>query len=272
MPRATPGLTVKPPFSMECWINSGDGNFTDIMGESGAGLDSANSGGNFGGARLSYGGNDAGGPNLQLYICNGNGTTRNSVGTPANSLPLNTWHHCVATYDGTNTVLYIDGVLQIADSTSLAGANTENIDTWTPFSLGGSFWQTNGGVLLPVRSYKGLLDEPAVYNYILSPAQVSAHYAAQNSGYAAAVTNDPNGGPFLYYRMNCLSYTNSPPSLYPIAVNYGTAPVSGQYQAGMTPGGVSDPPISSLPTNAVATPGNGMFSCVDAGTRIHPST
>jgi hypothetical protein len=260
VPRSTPALTLKPPMSLECWVNSSSTGFSDLLGESGAGLNAAADGGNWGGVRLSYGGNDAGGPNLQFYVCNGSGTTRNSVGTPANSLPTGQWHHCVATYDGTTTMLYIDGVLQTSDSTSLAGANTENPDTWTPFSLGGSFWQTNGGTMLPVRSYQGQLDEVAVYTNILTQAQVSAHYAAVSGNYPQTITNDRA---LLYYRMDCQIYTNPPATLYPIAVNYGSAPESGFYQSGITPGAVPGPAMPTLGTNVLAAPGNGMFSCVD---------
>lgn len=264
VPRANPALTLVPPMSLECWINSSSTAFSDILGESGAGLDAPVNGGNFGGIRLSYGGNDSGGPNLQFYVCNGNGSTRNSVATAANTLPLGQWHHCVATYDGTNTVLYIDGAASVTDNSALAGANTENPDTWTYFSMGGSFWQTNGGVMLPARSYNGALDEVAVYTNILTAAQVSAHFAAASSGnYPQTVTND---GALLYYRMDCRGYTNPPSSLYPIAVNYGSAPVSGLYPSGVIPGGISGPVISTVGSNVVAAPGNGMFSCVDAGT------
>jgi len=261
VPRTTPALTMRPPFSFECWINSSSAAFGDIMGEGGGnGLNASNGGGNFGGVRLSYGGNNTGGANLQFWVANGNGTTRNSVGTPANSLPTGSWHHCVATYDGTNTILYIDGVQQANDSTSLAGANTMNIDTWSPFTIGGAFWENNG----PNRETYATLDEVAVYTNILSPAQVSAHFQAgtTSGNYVQTITNDR---PLLYYRMDCPGFTNPPVTICPEAVNYGSAAVNGTYLSGVPPGAVPGPGNNVLGTNVLAAPINGVISCVDAG-------
>src|SRR5262249_872780 len=55
---------------------------------------------------------------------------------------------------------------------------------------------------------------------------------------------------------------------YPTAVNYGSAPVNGAYPGGIVPGGITRPGIAGLGTK-VATPGNGILSCVDAGQ--HPT-
>lgn len=267
VPRTTPALTLRPPITLEAWINTSSLGFNDIFGEGGgSGYDAPNNGGTYGGIRLSYAGNNAGGPALAFYVANGNGTTRNEVLTPANSLPTGQWHHCVATYDGTNTLLYIDGVLQASDSSSLAGANTENPDTWSPLTLGGAFWQSNNVVMSPGRNFIGTEDEIAVYTNILTSTQISTHYAAVSGGnYPQTITND---GAVLYYRMDCQTYTNPPATSYPIAVNYGSAPEPGFYQSGSSPGAVAGPPITTLGSNTVvvAAPGNGIISGVDANT------
>src|SRR4029077_18563687 len=66
------------------------------------------------------------------------------------------------------------------------------------------------------------------------------------------------------YRMDAPAYTTPEPNLFPIAVNYGSAPPDGAYPGGVTPGGVAGPLILGLGTN-VAAPINGIISCVDAG-------
>jgi len=260
VPRINPALTMMPPLSFEVWVNSSSTAFSDIIGQGGNGLNSAAGAGNWGGIRMNYGGNNAGGPNLQIFVANGNGSTRNGVGTPANSLPVGLWHHCVATYDGTTALLYVDGVL-LLNTTALSGANTEAIDTWSPLTIGDGLWQGSGTG--PTRSYTGLLDEVAIYTNILSGSQVSAHYAAGtvNGNYKQTVVND---SPLLYYRMDAPGFVNPDSSVFPTAVNYGSAPVNGAYPGGIVPGGIAGPPIAGLGTN-IAAPGNGILSCVDAG-------
>jgi hypothetical protein len=262
VPRVSPRLTLVPPFTMETWVNSGSTAFSDLISESGNGLNGVPGGGTWGGARLCYAGNNGGGPALQLYVANGSGTTRNDVSTPANSLPLNSgWHHCVATYDGTTTMLYIDGKL-LTTSTALSGANTMAPDSSTPLTIGDGLW--GGNSTGPSRSYYGGMDEVAIYTNILTPLQVTNHYLAattSGSNYMQTVIND---SPLLYYRMDCAGYTNAQPSFCPAAVNFGSAPVNGTYISGTRPGLVSGPSLVTLVTN-VASPINGVTACIDAG-------
>jgi hypothetical protein len=262
VPRLSPKLTLTPPFTMETWVNSGSTVFSDLISESGNGLNGVPGGGTWGGPRLCYAGNNGGGPALQLYIANGSGTTRNDVSTPANSLQLNTgWHHCVATYDGTTTMLYIDGQL-LTSSTALGGGNTMAPDTSSPLTIGSGLWQGNSTG--PSRGYTGGMDEVAIYTNILTPLQVTNHYLSgitSGSNYSQTVVND---NPLLYYRMNCRGFTNAAASVCPAAVNFGSAPVNGTYVSGTRPGYVSGPPIVTL-SNNVASPINGITACIDAG-------
>lgn len=260
VPRLTPALTLRPPLSLECWVNTSFTTFGDMFGEGGGtGLNVASGGGNYGGIRACWQGSATGG-SFEIYVANGNGTTRNFVSTPANDVSFGQWHHLVATYDGTTTVLYLDGVAVTTDSTTLAGANTMAPDTWSPFTIGGAFWADNG----IGRGFNGTLDEVAVYTNILTSTQVQNHYQAGTStgNYLQTVVND---GPLLYYRLDCQGYTNAPSSLYPTAVNYGSAPVNGAYQAGIVPGQVSGPAMSGWGSNNLATPINGVFSGINAG-------
>lgn len=78
------------------------------------------------------------------------------------------WHHFVATLDGTNVRLYVDGVLQVT-----AGA----------VASAGLTRATFGG-----QSLDGLIDEAAVYNTVLTPAQVLNHYTIGSAPLAGQLT------------------------------------------------------------------------------------
>jgi hypothetical protein len=253
VPRINPALTVRPPFSVECWVFPIDAGFHDLLGQSGSGLNSPGGGGNWAGFRLSQG-NPVGGPALQVFLASGTGSTRNSVSTPDGSLPTGVWDYCVATYDGTTVVLYINGQALATNSLPMA------IDTWTPFTIGGSMFYSG----YPHNRFKSAVEAVAVYTNALSDVQVTSHYLAATtpgSNYYQAVLS---GQPTLCYQMNCGSYTASNPLVYPAALNYGSASVNGTYMAGIVPGGVSGPGIPGAETN-LAAPINGILSCVDAG-------
>jgi Concanavalin A-like lectin/glucanases superfamily len=262
VPRLSPKLTLTAPFTMEVWIKTKSLTFSDLISEDGNGLNSAAGGGNWGGPRLCYAGNNGGGPALQLYIANGNGTTRNDVSTPANSLTTNGWNYCVATYDGTNTLLYIDGTLETS-STALGGANAMAIDTSTPLTIGDGLW--TGTAVGGQRAYTGDIDEVAIYTNLLSATQIQNHYLSgttSGSNYMQTVIND---SPLLYYRMDSAGYTNTAAASCPDAVNFGSAPVNATYLSGTRPGFVAGPSVLSN-SNFVASPIDGVTAGIDAGT------
>lgn len=258
VPRITPALTLQPPLTCEAWLCSSSTGFGDIIGQGGSGLNSPAGSGNFGGIRMSYGGNNSGGPNLVALVYTGSGGTFNNsstnIQTTSNSVSLGQWHHCVMTYDGTNVLLYVDGSSQGAGTTPMA------IDTWSPLTLGDGRWQ--GG---PTRPFSGVLDEVAVYTNVLPANRILAHFTAGTtttaSNYVQAVQADH---PLLYYRMDAPGYVTADPLSWPTAVNYGSAPVNAAYPGGIVPGGVSGPIILGLDTN-VAAPINGVLSGVNAG-------
>jgi hypothetical protein len=74
-----------------------------------------------------------------------------------------TTYHMVGTYDGTNLRLYVNGSL-------VAGPTAATMNLVASFARIGNDSAGN--------SFNGTLDEPAFYNYALSGAQISAHYAA----------------------------------------------------------------------------------------------
>ena len=91
------------------------------------------------------------------------------------------WMHVVFTSDGTTINLYTDGALRATDTGFVWGtdimANSVN-----PFIIG----DRNGGGL----SYKGVIDDVVVYDYPLTPTQVSNHWSVIWTP-AAMVTQPP---------------------------------------------------------------------------------
>jgi hypothetical protein len=75
-------------------------------------------------------------------------------------LPLYTWSHLAATYDGTTVRLYLDGV-QVA-----TWAVTGTIqDSQRPVVIGGNMWGEH---------FSGAIDDVRVYNFALNPDQIRA--------------------------------------------------------------------------------------------------
>lgn len=98
-------------------------------------------------------------------------TSRSIAGTEygystAPGIIADRWTHIVATYDGANTALYIDGsLINSSPAPELPAATTGT------FAIGDS----GTGQL---RKYLGVVDEVAVYATALSAARVAAHAAA----------------------------------------------------------------------------------------------
>jgi Concanavalin A-like lectin/glucanases superfamily len=93
------------------------------------------------------------------------GTTRNAYG-PVIRVDNGAWHHVVVVFDrDVGVTVYVDGVAR-----STAGALTGSLSNSTEFLLGRS------GSLLSA-SYRGDLDEVALYSGVLSAGRVQAHRA-----------------------------------------------------------------------------------------------
>ena len=82
-------------------------------------------------------------------------------------LPLNTWTHLAATFDGTTYRFYIDGVLHGSATGSLGPPNS------APLTIG------NSGTC---NSFGGLIDEPSIYNRALTQAEIQAIFTAGSTG------------------------------------------------------------------------------------------
>lgn len=103
------------------------------------------------------------GPQFGTYKATGAGWT--VALDPGSNLSQNAWHHLVGTYDGSNIILYRDGVAvaTTAYTTALGYQNTE-------FRIGRGYDTTTGGY------QAGSYDEVAIYNVALTAAQVKTHY------------------------------------------------------------------------------------------------
>ncbi len=86
------------------------------------------------------------------------------------AIPLGTWSNLFCTYDGTNIKLYLNGTLN-ATSASVAGSITST--NTTAVSIGRD--------PAPSGQFQGIIDDVAIFNYMLTPHQV----AVQNNAGAA---------------------------------------------------------------------------------------
>jgi hypothetical protein len=79
-------------------------------------------------------------------------------------LSPNTWYHVVLTWDKTSNKVtgYLNGVKEFEDTQPIWPTTIPNVAI--------------GGILWPDRSWKGLIDEVAIYNRALSPSEVQQQY------------------------------------------------------------------------------------------------
>jgi hypothetical protein len=137
--------------------------------------------------------------NLRLGDATGYGINITGGMTPV----TNTWYHLMATYDGTNAVLYVNGASAATGTSNLYAPNTT-----VPMGIGSrgdnSFW------------FPGSVDEVAVYPSVLPASAAAAHHAAATTnaaGYAAQIlASHPVG----YWRLD------EPLFPLPVATNSGT--------------------------------------------------
>jgi hypothetical protein len=142
-----PSLDLTNGLTLEAWVKPSTltGWRTALLKESAGGLSYA-----------LYAHNNTPNPAVTVQIGGGD---RSAGGT--SPLPLNTWTHLAATYDGAQLRLYVNGVQ------AGSRAQTGNIAvSAAPLRVGGNAVWT--------EFFAGLIDEVRVYNRALSPAEIQA--------------------------------------------------------------------------------------------------
>jgi hypothetical protein len=142
-----PSLDLTNGMTLEAWVNPSalSGWRTALLKESSGNL-----------AYAMYANDNTPNPAVTVRIGTGDSS---AVGTSA--LPLNTWTHLAATYDGAQLRLYVNGVQ------AGSRAQTGNMAVSTgPLRVGGNAVWT--------EFFAGLIDEVRVYNRALSAAEIQA--------------------------------------------------------------------------------------------------
>jgi len=135
----------------------------------------------------------------QAQLRGGDGTNVFAGSSAAGSVPVGVWTHVVAVLDRTQATipqLYINGVASGTGNPAvamgaLAPANPVLIGV-TPEAA--------------TNSFKGDLDEIAIYATVLTPTQIAAHYAARTAGYTEVIRAST---PAAYWRLNDASGTTA---------------------------------------------------------------
>jgi hypothetical protein len=157
-------------------------------------------------------------------------------------MPLNTWMHLAATFDGTNTFeFFTNGALAATGSGNLGPSNS------APLIIGNT--SICGG-------FAGLIDEVSIYNSALSAAAIQSIYAAGSSGKCFSppiITNQPQSQSVLS------GVTVS----FSVGVCGGTPPYSYQWQLNAT--NISGATTNPLVLTNVQSSAAGSYSVVVRG-------
>jgi hypothetical protein len=142
--------------------------------------------------------------NLRMY----NGAdTATSVNLTAGPYTVGQWQHFVVTFDGTTARMYLNGTL--AGSQGLAGTYEPNSDPTIGLGLGGVINGTE-------NPFTGGIDEFALYDTVLTPAQITAHHQAGVTASPATPYED------LVLADGAVEYLRLNEAAKPTATNLGT--------------------------------------------------
>ncbi len=239
-----PTVALAPPFTIETWVNSAAVSGGTLAAASAMTAASPRSG------WLLY--QTAASWELRLY--NQNAATPSLILDSVTAPTVGSYQHVVATFDGTNGQIFINGVLESnAPVTGINNGFVANVSG--PLTLG---YRSDGGF-----QWAGTEDEVAIYPTVLSAADIMAHYnngidsPPRAQSYSSLVLAD---NPLVYFRLG-ESIT------FPVAVNYGSfgSSANAAYQPGTLPGAAGPPSTQFGPASLSCgfVPANGAV--VDAG-------
>jgi hypothetical protein len=217
-----PGLNPSGPFTVECWAfkTAGTGYPLGVMASLSATV------------------------NRQGWLVYDNGSSWTfRMGSSAGYVAQLTggtategaWAQVAGVYDGTNAILYVNGVA--VASVALSGPYEPNPDYETQIGTAANSAFT--------RNFAGSVDEVAFYTNALSADELLAHY--QNGINPAPTTAYQDlilaQHPFAYYRLDEPSYLPPDPSTLPVASNSGSlaALANGTAYPGLSDGAPAAP-------------------------------
>lgn len=115
------------------------------------------------------------------FAFSGSGLPWKELTSAANTLSLNTWQHVAATYDGSKSRLYVNGIK--VDSASYTGSIGNSANNLT---IGG--WYSTG------RNFHGKIDEVRIWNVTRTGAEIAA---SMNGEFCGQIS-----GLVAYYKFN----------------------------------------------------------------------
>ncbi len=142
--------------------------------------------------------------------------------TPGVVFPAGEWHHIAGTYDGAKLQLYLDGQ-PAGNAVSVTGPISPMLaDSFV--TIGSEDGRTTCGDCIGTRYFKGLIDEPTIYNRALSGGEIAAIYNAGLSGKCPT-----SAGPAIYVQPTGQTVTAGTIVSFSVTAG-GTPPLSYQWQ------------------------------------------
>ncbi len=134
----------------------------------------------------------------------------------------NNWHYIVGVYDGSNKIIYIDGIQNAIQAT------TFNMSTTTsPLYIGKQVWSG--------QFFNGSIDDVRIYNYARTPSQIVEDYAGGagrkqpvgywkfDEGHGIIANNSGTGGSALNGTLTTMSSPATPTSGWTDSGKFGKA-------------------------------------------------
>lgn len=118
------------------------------------------------------------------FSLSSNGSTINTLtSTDTVAVDGSTWYHVVATYDGANMKLFIDG--QADNTLARTGGIFEGGEN---VIIGGSYQSNSLG-----RYFDGIMDEVRIYNYALNDSETGQEFFKGSTAILGAVSTESDG-------------------------------------------------------------------------------